>query len=174
MYAAGVLLVLNLVFGFFAAWRVNAAARARVTELDGKIGELETYKAEMEENRVANEQTRERINRLLADMEITSFQSYILDFLSSKQLPTQIMVNHVSLSADEDVELRDVTYRLLVTGNVDDSNGEGNDLLDSLLQTIKSKNFVATADFISVEASGTQKEFELLVTPAFEELTPTF
>ena len=174
MYAAGVLLVLNLVFGFFTAWRVNAAARARVTELDGKISQLETYRSETEENRVANEQARERINRLLADVEITSFQSYIVDLLSSKQLPTQIMVTRVSLSVDEDDELRDVTYRLLLTGKVDDSSGEGNDLLDSLLQTLKSKNFVAAADFLSVEASGTQKEFELLVAPAFEELTPTF
>ena len=174
MYAAGVLLLLNLIFGFFTAWRANAAARARVTELAGKVSELETYRSTMEENRAGNDQTRARINRLLAEVEITSFQSYILEFLSSKQLPAQIMVDRVSLNVDEDHEVTGVTYRFLLTGKVDDSNSEGNDLLDSLLETLKSKDFVATADFVSVEASGTQKEFELLVAPAFEELTPSF
>ncbi len=167
LYAAGVFLALNLVCALFGAWRLNAAAGARHDELRSKTTELQGMEAEMLANAQQNRETRERINRVLREVEVTSFQSFVLDFIRANMEP-EIKLNRVNMRAILDEWETDFIYSLVLEGTADDSNQKGVELLEALRETLGAQERVGQVELRKVEAVGTSYEFEMEVFPAFE------
>ena len=169
LYAAGVLLLLTLLLGTIDAWLQRSAAKGKEAELRDTLAFLDRSRAEMEENAERNGQVRERINRILRESEVGSFQSYVIDLLR-KTLPPEIRFTRVKLLAELDENDEDILYDFVFEGAADDSNYEASRLIRELKDRLESESRIAAA-LVTIQDAGVRAgkyEFRLVVLPRFE------
>jgi type IV pilus assembly protein PilM len=166
LHAAGILVLANLLFGFLAAYKVNADADSRAALLQSRKQELAGLKQEMEANAAENERVRARLNRVLREVGITGFQALVLDYLKS-QMPAEVRLKRLGLTAELDDAQADFRYRLILEGTADNANQRGLEVLQGLLALLEAHDAVETAKPLKMDPVGTAYEFQIELTPEF-------
>jgi type IV pilus assembly protein PilM len=167
LYAAGALLLLTVMVGFWDGWSSLSREEGRYETLQSARTGLQAQKTEMDENYERTMQVEERINRLLREVEITSFQAALMDFFL-KSLPAEVRLLRLRLGDNLDETDTDFEYRMVVMASADNSDQRGIDVIRDFERRLREIPDVASVVIERPESVGTDYEFRVVVNPAFQ------
>jgi cell division ATPase FtsA len=167
LYAAGVLLVLVLVVRFAHGYVRSSAAASTHRDLVAARAKLEGLQKSHQEALVAAEIRKSRLNRLLREAEMTSFQAHVLDLLS-RVLGADMQLDRVYL--DDGVLTADGTasdYTLHVEGRVSTEKLRGRDPIGDLQETLRRDERIGSVEEAPSGSDRVWRSFKLLLRPNY-------
>lgn len=167
LYVAGVFLIVALILGAVDGWLQKSAAQEHAAELESALRTYENYNAEMSENIEQNTRVRERINRVLREVEVTAFQSFLLDFFQQNLRP-EIRFSRIRLEIETDGEDTDLLYQLVLEGTADNSNRQALGWITELQERLAGESRVAAVEIGPSQDEGNTYKFQMFVRPAFQ------
>ncbi|MBI4585242.1 MAG: pilus assembly protein PilM [Planctomycetes bacterium] len=167
LYAAGAFLLAALLSGLSDAFLLNSDANQVAESLDKARKDLESRKSEMDGNIYKNTRSRERLNRLLREIEVSTFQTFLSDALK-KHLRAEVRLSRLKLEAELDGDGSDFNYALILEGLADNADRKGLEVIEDVRQRLKSESRIAAVDVGGVKEVGINYEFRMVIKPSFQ------
>ena len=164
----GVLLIAQLAHGFVR----NRIADEAYQNLEDRHNTLLLQKSERDDWSARSQQAKQRLQRLLKEAELTSFQSYLVDWLG-RSLRPEIQIETLDMELREALPAADaaddftaIDYVVVLEGRVDNKTQRAIDWIQELEAELKQADLVRDVSYAPREESGGFFLFELVVSPA--------
>ncbi len=166
LYIAAGLLILSLILSGIDGGFSQSKAKHQKKKLVDTQKSLNLKKSEMENFAIENGEIRERVNRILREVEITSFQTFIMNYFSSSLRP-EIRLSRMRLDIQDNDDGTDFEYRMVADCIADNADQSALQLISELQDRLAADNRVSRVEIENSRPESTIYKFELVIEPAF-------
>ncbi len=167
LYAAGAILVLVLLARLLLGVVRTSEANSVFAHNQSTLTELQSMQAEYAANRTAEEASRSRMNRLLAEAEQSAFQALLLDFFGARLRP-ELQLQRAWLEPEESSEGQ-IDYVFHVEGRANNEKRRASSWIREMLSDLESEETVRSAALIesAPEKGGSWYNFSVAIRPNY-------
>ncbi|MGQ9590971.1 MAG: pilus assembly protein PilM [Planctomycetota bacterium] len=167
LYAAAALLVLVLAIRLgHVLWR-SGNASALCARLESAHAALQEKKRQFDEMERKVSVRKSRLNRLLREAELTSFQAYVLDLLARTLRPEMQLVSFGLSAAEETEDGTAIQYSVTVKCRVSDEKRLAAQWIRELQGLLEADERIASVETSSSSADGVWRTYDLSLRPSY-------